>query len=178
MEGGTQSSMGKGTADNREKAGTSEEAVDTGLDSIENLTKRISTVFCNKTQAQRMKRGGEVVAEKDVFLPDGSKHQQQRKLGKRLFTPFTYDGTNETFPRYHIMKFGEECKRSVNPYAVIEKVAEVSGGKPRSVTGNNRTSFTIEIGSKHQARKLQDIESVEEFQCTVMLTQDLITAEV
>ena len=67
------------------------------------------------------------------------------------------------------MKFGEECKRSVNPYAVIEKVAEVTREKPKSATGNNRTFFTIEVGSKQQAKKLQDIESVEEFQGTVML---------
>ena len=99
MEGGTQSSMGEGMADSREKAGTSEGAMDTGLDSIENFTKRISTVFCKKTQAQRVERGGDVVAGKEVFPPDGSNHQQQRKLGKKLFTSFTYDGTNEIFPR-------------------------------------------------------------------------------
>ena len=64
MEGETQSSMGEGTADRREKAGTGEGAVDTGLDSIENLTKRISTVFCKKTQVQRVERGGDVVQER------------------------------------------------------------------------------------------------------------------
>ena len=169
MEGGTQSSMGEGTANSREKAGTSEGAVDTGLDSIESLIKRISTGFCKKNKAQRVERSGDVAAGSGVFPTDGSKHQQRRKLGKKVFTPFTYDETNETFPRYHVMKFGEECKRSVNPYAVIERVAEVTGEKPTSVTGNNRTSLTIEVGSKQQARKLQDIESVEEFQCTVML---------
>ena len=52
---------------------------------------------------------------------------------------------------------------------MIEKVAEVTGEKPRSVAGNNRTSVIIEVCCKQQARKLQDIESVEEFQCTVML---------
>ena len=46
------------------------------------------------------------------------------------------------------MKFGEEGKRSVNPYVVIEKVAKLTGEKPRSVTSNNRTSFTIDVGSK------------------------------
>ena len=57
MEDGTQSSMGEGTADSRE-IGTTEGAVDTGLDSIEDLTKRISTVFCKKNQAQRGERSG------------------------------------------------------------------------------------------------------------------------
>ena len=87
----------------------------------------------------------------------------KEKSARNYLPPFTYDGANEIFPRYHVIKFRKECKRSVNPYAVIEKVAEVTGEKPRSVTGNNRTSFTIEVGSKQQARKVQDIESVEEF---------------
>ena len=64
MDGETQSSMGEGTADSKEKTG------DTGLDSIENLTERIFTVFCRINQAQKVERGGDVMAGKGPSPPD------------------------------------------------------------------------------------------------------------
>ena len=103
--------------------------------------------------------------------------QQQRKPIRRMYVPMPgiYVGRGP-YPRYYTMTFNEQSRRSVNPYSIIKKVEEITEQKPKAVTGNNRSSFTIETVSKEQAEKMQQIKEVENFPCTIACIHDLTTA--
>ena len=71
------------------------------------------------------------------------------------------------FNKYYIVKFNEQSKRQVNPYAVINKIEELTGCPPKPVTGNNRVSFTVEVHSANQREKITKLQEVEGFPCEV-----------
>ena len=68
--------------------------------------------------------------------------------------------------KYFIVSF-EENRYSVNPYAVIAEVAKMTGLKPLSVTGQNRTSFVVELRNRMQAGRVVKMTHVQSKECNV-----------
>ena len=66
-----------------------------------------------------------------------------------------------------MVKFSEESIRKINSYSVIKKIKEVSKREPIAVTGNHRSPLTVKVDDKEQATAIQNIQMIEEFQCTV-----------
>ena len=71
--------------------------------------------------------------------------QQRRVNQKPRYKPLDTQCFQEMpFHRYLVMKFNEQSKPQMNPYALINTIKENTGNVPKAVTGNNRISFTIE----------------------------------
>ena len=51
----------------------------------------------------------------------------------------------------------------MNPYSLIKKIRELTRESPKSVTGNNRTSLTVEVNSRDQTEKICELKDVEGF---------------
>ena len=73
----------------------------------------------------------------------------------------------ETTRRYYIIRFSEEARRSVNPYAMIEKITEMTGIPPVKVMGNNRGAVTMEIERRYE--KIRAIDKIDDIPCQVMM---------
>ena len=78
----------------------------------------------------------------------------QRFEKRRRYRPIeNVDLQEETCDEYYIMKCTRETLKSVNPYAVVEKVEEVTGDRPKAVTGYNSSSLTVKVESKELCTK-------------------------
>ena len=53
------------------------------------------------------------------------------------------------------MKITRETLRSANPYAVVEKIEEVTGERLKAVTGYNSTYLTVKV-----KRKMSKVEQI------------------
>ena len=96
-----------------------------------------------------------------------SNQRRQNQNKRPTYKPIPLEEHNSNFPRYHIVKFGEESRQSVNPYAILRKIKEITKKEPVTVTGNNRSSFTVKVVDKDQADKIQNIDEIEGFSCNI-----------
>ena len=58
--------------------------------------------------------------------------------------------------KHYMLKINASQKRQINPYEIIEAVETKTGCKPKSVTGYNALSFTIEVRDDDQGIKLEN----------------------
>ena len=68
-----------------------------------------------------------------------------------------------------MIKLTEESKRSVNPYAIIDKITKETGLAPKRLFGNNRTSLTVEISSQDQEEKVRAIKEIDGYPCEIVV---------
>ena len=88
---------------------------------------------------------------------------------KLRYRPLYVDNLQEVqLNKYFIIKFNEQSKRQINSYAVISK-KEATGNTPKSVTGNNRLSFTAVVRNADQSAKINSVTEVEGFSCEVQV---------
>ena len=73
------------------------------------------------------------------------------------------------YSRFYLVKFTEESRRCVNPYALIEKITKDTGSMPKRVFGNNRMSLTVEVNSQEQGERIEDIKEVEGIPCGIVV---------
>lgn len=161
----------------RRKDGHKDASVEGGvggrLQSIEKMVARLKEVV---KDSERNKNKEQLETEK--------KQEQQQKTHEQCGTRVSTDQTTQRiekrkryrpieevdlqeqkYDKYYLMTFNRETLRSVNPYAVVAKIEEVTGERPKEVTGYNSTSMTVEVRSKSQAENMHRISKVEDFTC-------------
>ena len=73
------------------------------------------------------------------------------------------------FAKFYILSFNEQGRKFANPYAIINRIKEMTGERPKKSTGNNKSSFTIEASTQAQAQLQLSIAKIENFPCKVEL---------
>ena len=61
------------------------------------------------------------------------------------------------FPQFIKLDFKDTLIRKVNPYAVLDKIAEVTGETPVSLVSETRSSYAIKTKTRHQATNILTI---------------------
>ena len=70
--------------------------------------------------------------------------------------------------KYYMVTFNEEARRSVHPYAIIDKITQVTGHTPVRVTGIFRAPVTIEINEGND-ENICAIDKIYGISCKVLL---------
>ena len=156
--------------------------VEKRIDNITMMTEKLSEAMseiggtAGSAQGGLMARGREEVAvvesSENTGVGEGKISDQQRRRvqHKIRYRPLDVDNLQEVpFNKYFIIKFSEQSKRQINPYAVINKIEEVTGNTPKSVTGNNRLSFTAVVRNADQSAKINNVTEVGGFSCEVQV---------
>ena len=127
------------------------------------MTKIASSALVRSASNEREKATSYETAEHG----NTSGNQQQRREPYKIrYKRLDPDNLQKAIlHKYYIVKFNEPSKCQVNPYAVINKIEELTGSSPKSVTGNNRISFTVEVHSANQSEKITRLQEVEGFTC-------------
>ena len=109
-----------------------------------------------KPKNQSPKSGEPITQEqKTLDQKNQEKKSQDKRKSRTNYVPLNLDQIyNEPFTRFYVMKVPIAARRSINPFAIADKITQKIGAKPRQVTGYNSSSFTIEVNNKEQAEKL------------------------
>ena len=155
--------------------------IDSRIESISKMTKKLSKVVKNRNFQDNTKENN--VNKELINCPTNKTNNQENpsqekpnpdqtktittlqakptkepkitKKTKTNYVPLNLDQIfSEPFPKFYLMKVSRNENRSLNPFAVIDNIAQKIGGKPKQFTGFNSTSFTIEVSTVLQAEKL------------------------
>ena len=97
-----------------------------------NMTKRTSSALVRPASNEREEATSCETAEHGNTSGD---QQQRRVLHKIRYKRLDTGNLQEAiFNKYYIVKFNEQTKRQVNPYAVINKIEELSGSQSQAIT--------------------------------------------
>ena len=78
---------------------------------------------------------------------------------KRIkFVP--YQPEEEQFYDHFFSIYFEGDKRKINPFAIIDSIAECTGMKPKRILGMNKTSVIVEVHNGEQSAKTLALENV------------------
>ena len=109
----------------------------------------------------------QINVERNFNPGKNNKRQTNRKRFKYVPLNTTeYTEPTENFTKFFTVKFEEEHKRTVNPYAIRNEIVRITGMKPKRIHSFDKTSFTIEAQNKTQSPCLTQINIVEEKTCT------------
>ena len=97
-------------------------------------------------------------------------NNNQRKITRKCIN---YDPLNtknfeeeiEKFTNFFGVEFEEKHKRTINPYALTDKIIKITGLKLKQIHSANKTSFTVEAQTMIQCSHMTKLNKVEEKTC-------------
>ena len=93
--------------------------------------------------------------------------QTPRKIRtKPVFKPFDFSAAEREFTKY-FLSIPEQLSRTINPYAIIQKIKDKTGYTPKEVTGFGRNTYTIQVANRAQADIIQTVTNVEDILCKI-----------
>ena len=147
------------------------------IDNITKMTDRLTEAMgdmtkCASSTLMRLSSNERKEATSCETAEDGntSGEQHQRRVPHKIRYKCLDAGNlhEAIFNKYYIFKFNEQSRRQVNPYAVINKIEELTGSPPKDVTGNNRAYFSpLKSIVPINVKKITRLKEVEGFLCEV-----------
>ena len=145
--------------------------IENRIDNISKMTEKLSEVV---EQINEQKTSSAVREADEGARASGvggaSNRLQRRQDQKPRCRPLNISKIqNKAFDRYFVVRFNEQTKCQINPYALINRIKDVAGSPPKAVTDNNAVSFTVETQNADQSSKITHLKEVEGFPCEVYI---------
>ena len=83
-----------------------------------------------------------------------------------IYTPSNIPCEKNQYNRFFRVSFGDLKRRTVNPYSVLNCIAEKTGQKPLFLHGDGKF-LTLKVKNKEQADKVIQISKINEVNCTI-----------
>ena len=75
--------------------------------------------------------------------------------------------SSSTIPKFYSIKLDDAQCRSINPFAVLQKVTKLCGSPPERLETEGKSSYCVKINTGEQARKLLTLTEIEGKSCKV-----------
>ena len=75
--------------------------------------------------------------------------------------------SSSTIPKFYSIKFDDAQCRSINPFAVLQKVTKLCASPPERLETEGKSSYCVKIKTGEQARKLLTLTDIEGKSCKV-----------
>merc|ERR1711888_356616 len=74
--------------------------------------------------------------------------------------------SSSTNPKFYSIKLDDAQCRSINPFAVLQKVTKLCASPPERLETEGTSSYCVKINTGEQARKLLTLTDIEGKSCT------------